>query len=72
LIVFQVGEAGGRPQNAVLVHEGPAKKGFGEDGNSYKAWRDVWTGAAKRLRPAAEIVEELARQYAAARQRMCN
>jgi nitronate monooxygenase len=62
---------------AVFAHEGPAKKGFGEDGNSYKAWREVWsaghgTGAAKRLRPAAEIVEELARQYAAARQRICN
>jgi nitronate monooxygenase len=61
---------------AVLSREGPAQRGFGEDGNSYKAWRDVWsaghgTGAVKRLRPVAEIVEELARQYAEARQRMC-
>ena len=61
---------------AVLAQAGPTNKAFGEDGNSYKAWRDVWsaghgTGAAKRLRPAAEIVEDLSRQYAAARQRMC-
>jgi nitronate monooxygenase len=61
---------------SVLRREGPAQRGFGEDGNSYKAWRDVWsaghgTGAVKRLRPAAEIVHELARQYAEARQRMC-
>jgi nitronate monooxygenase len=61
---------------AALLRDGPAQREFGEHGNSYKAWRDVWsaghgTGATKRLRPAAEIVEELARQYAEARQRIC-
>jgi nitronate monooxygenase len=59
-----------------LLREGPAQRGFGEKGNSYKAWRDLWsaghgTGAVKRLRPAADIVEELAWHYAEARRRMC-
>ena len=61
---------------AALLREGPVQRGFGEEGNSYKAWRDVWsaghgTGAVKQLRPAAKIVEELARQYAEARRGVC-
>jgi nitronate monooxygenase len=61
---------------AALLREGPVQRGFGEKGNSYKAWRDVWsaghgTGAVKQLRPATEIIEELARQYAEARRGMC-
>jgi nitronate monooxygenase len=60
---------------AAFTRGEPAEKGFGESGSGYKAWRDVWsaghgTGAVKRLRPAAEIVEELARQYAEAQERM--
>jgi nitronate monooxygenase len=61
---------------SALLREGPVQRGFGEEGNSYKAWRDVWsaghgTGAVKQLRPAAKIVEELARQYAEARRGVC-
>ncbi len=55
---------------------GPAEKGFGEGGSSYKAWRDVWSaghgaGAVKCLRPAAGIVDALALEYAQARQQLC-
>ena len=50
---------------------------FGSDGsNKSKAWRDIWgsgqgIGAVDRVRKAAELVDLLAEQYAAARARIC-
>jgi len=45
-------------------------------GNSVKAWKDIWgsgqgIGAVKEVLPAAELVARLAREYAAARARVC-
>ena len=41
------------------------------------AWRDIWgsgqgIGAIDRVRPAAEYVDLLAEQYAAAKSRLCS
>jgi nitronate monooxygenase len=50
---------------------------FGSDGSSRaKAWRDVWgsgqgIGVIDRVRPAAEYIDLLAEQYAAAKARIC-
>jgi nitronate monooxygenase len=50
---------------------------FGSDGSSRaKAWRDVWgsgqgIGVVDRVRPAAEYIDLLAEQYAAAKARIC-
>ena len=50
---------------------------FGSGGSSKsKAWRDIWgsgqgIGVIARVRPAAEYIELLAEQYAAARARIC-
>ena len=50
---------------------------FGSGGSSKsKAWRDIWgsgqgIGVIDRVRPAAEYIELLAEQYAAARARIC-
>ena len=51
---------------------------FGSDGSSKaKAWRDIWgsgqgIGIVDRVRPAAEFVDRLAEQYAAAKARLCS
>ena len=44
-------------------------------GSKPKAWRDIWgsgqgIGAVKRVRPAAEFIEQLKQEYAAAKQRL--
>ena len=50
---------------------------FGSDGSAKtKAWRDIWgsgqgIGAIDRIRPAGELVDLLAEQYAAAKVRLC-
>jgi nitronate monooxygenase len=50
---------------------------FGAEGSGKtKAWRDIWgsgqgIGVIDRVRPAAELVDLLAEQYAAARTRIC-
>jgi nitronate monooxygenase len=50
---------------------------FGSEGSSKsKAWRDVWgsgqgIGAIDRVRPAAEYIDRLAQEYAAATARIC-
>jgi nitronate monooxygenase len=50
---------------------------FGSDGSSRaKAWRDVWgsgqgIGVVDRVRPAAEYIDLLIEQYAAAKARIC-
>lgn len=53
-----------------LASDKPAVKGFGEEGSSARAWRDVWSagqgcGAVRQRRPAADIVDELRREYEA-------
>jgi nitronate monooxygenase len=50
---------------------------FGSEGSAKaKAWRDIWgsgqgIGVIDRVRPAAELIKLLARQYAASRARLC-
>ena len=50
---------------------------FGSDGSSKaKAWRDIWgsgqgIGVIDQVRPAAEFIDLLAEQYAAAKARLC-
>jgi len=50
---------------------------FGSDGSARaKAWRDIWgsgqgIGAVDRVRSAAEYIDLLADQYAAAKARIC-
>src|SRR5438270_1377927 len=50
---------------------------FGSGGSSKsKAWKDIWgsgqgIGAVDRVRPAADYVDLLAEQYAAAKERIC-
>ena len=44
-------------------------------GQAAKAWRDIWgagqgIGAVEAIEPAADRIATLARQYAAARQRL--
>ena len=46
------------------------------DGSKAKAWRDIWgsgqgIGAIDRVRPAGELVDILAAQYAEAKARVC-
>ncbi|HET8750400.1 MAG TPA: nitronate monooxygenase family protein [Sphingomicrobium sp.] len=55
----------------------PTAMKFGSEGSAKsKAWRDIWgsgqgIGAVDRVRPAAEYIDLLARQYAEARARLC-
>ena len=50
---------------------------FGSDGSSRsKAWRDIWgsgqgIGAVTRVQPAADYIDQLDREYRAARARLC-
>lgn len=51
-----------------LASDKPAVKGFGEEGSSAKAWRDVWSagqgvGSSRARRPAGEIIAELRKEY---------
>ncbi|MCB2113357.1 MAG: nitronate monooxygenase family protein [Parvularculaceae bacterium] len=67
--------AGLDPDN--LPQSDPSKMNFGSGGNSAaKAWKDIWgcgqgIGAVKKRAPAAEYIELLAREYEAARKRVC-
>jgi nitronate monooxygenase len=67
--------AGLDPDN--LAGSDPAAMKFGSEGTGKsKAWRDIWgsgqgIGAVDRVRPAAEFIDMLADQYAAARARLC-
>jgi nitronate monooxygenase len=55
----------------------PTAMKFGSEGSAKaKAWRDIWgsgqgIGAIDRVRPAAEFIELLVDQYAAAKSRIC-
>lgn len=50
---------------------------FGSDGSSRsKAWRDIWgsgqgIGAVRKVQPTADYVDQLRREYAQARERLC-
>ena len=67
--------AGLDPDNLAGID--PTAMKFGSDGSAKsKAWRDIWgsgqgIGAIDRVRPAAEFIELLAQQYAAAKARLC-
>ena len=70
-----IASAGLDPDNLSGID--PTAMKFGSDGSARaKAWRDIWgsgqgIGVIDRLRPAAELIELLARQYTAARARLC-
>ena len=53
----------------------PSKMDFASTGNTAKAWKDIWgcgqgIGAVHEVLPAAKLVERLATEYGAARQRL--
>ncbi|HEX2010983.1 MAG TPA: nitronate monooxygenase, partial [Roseateles sp.] len=63
--------AGMDPDN--LPESDPTKMNFG--GDAKKAWKDIWgsgqgIGAIREVVPARTLVERLAREYRAARQRL--
>ncbi|WP_417464714.1 NAD(P)H-dependent flavin oxidoreductase [Kordiimonas sp.] len=66
--------AGLDPKN--LPESDPTKMNFGSGGNSAKkAWKDIWgcgqgIGAVKEIVPAADMVDRLAREYFAAKNRI--
>lgn len=67
--------AGLDPDN--LPVSDPSKMNFGnvDGGGAKKAWKDIWgcgqgIGAVDKVRPVAEFVAQLKREYAAARQRI--
>jgi nitronate monooxygenase len=55
----------------------PTAMKFGSEGSAKaKAWRDIWgsgqgIGVVDRVRPAAELIDLLARQYSEAKARVC-
>jgi len=53
---------------AQMAADGPGTRGFGEEGSSARAWRDVWSaghgvGQITERRPTAEIVAAMVREY---------
>ena len=65
--------AGLDPAN--LPESDPSAMDFGAEAIGAKAWRDIWgagqgIGAVDSVRPAGEVVERLAAEYSAARQRL--
>ena len=65
--------AGLDPDN--LEHSDPSKMSFGSDYGARKAWKDIWgcgqgIGVVDSIVPAAELIARLAREYAAARNRI--
>ncbi|NVJ97833.1 MAG: nitronate monooxygenase [Alphaproteobacteria bacterium] len=66
--------AGMDPRN--LPESDPSKMNFGSGGNSdKKAWKDIWgcgqgIGAVKEIVPAAKMVDRLAGEYFAAKERI--
>jgi len=71
-----IAKAGLDPDNLTGID--PTAMKFGSEGSAKaKAWRDIWgsgqgIGIIDRVRPAAEFVDLLADQYAAAKARLCN
>ncbi len=68
--------AGLDPDN--LPEADPSKMSFGSGGESAaKAWKDIWgcgqgIGAVQQVVPVAALVDRLAAEYAAARDRLCS
>ncbi len=69
-----IANAGFDPDN--LPQSDPSKMNFGSGGNTdKKAWKDIWgcgqgIGAVHSIQSAAEYIEQLNREYQAARQRL--
>jgi len=67
--------AGLDPDN--LPESDPSKMNFGSGGNTEaKAWKDIWgcgqgIGAIKKRGPAADYIDQLVRDYEAAKRRVC-
>ena len=58
-----------------LERSDPSNMNFGADREKPKSWKEIWgagqgIGAVKEVRPAAEVVERMATEYAAARKRL--
>ena len=58
-----------------LERSDPSNMNFGADREKPKSWKEIWgagqgSGAVKDVRPAAEVVERMATEYAAARKRL--
>src|SRR5438445_10723494 len=70
-----IANSGLEPDNLTGVD--PTAMKFGSEGSAKsRAWRDIWgsgqgIGVIDRVRPAAEFVDLLAEQFAAARARLC-
>ena len=70
-----IARAGLDPDNLAGID--PTAMKFGSDGSAkVKAWRDIWSsgqgiGIVDRIRPAAELIDLLATQYADAKSRLC-
>jgi nitronate monooxygenase len=70
-----IANAGLDPDNLAGID--PTAMKFGSDGSARaKAWRDIWgsgqgIGIIDRIRPAAELIDLLAAQYAQAKARLC-
>jgi nitronate monooxygenase len=62
---------------AALPESDPSKMSFaGGEGSKSKAWKDIWgcgqgISAIKAIEPAGMMIERLAREYAAAKARVC-
>lgn len=66
--------AGLDPDN--LEGSDPTAMKFGSDGSKAKAWRDIWgsgqgIGAVRQVRAARGYIDQLASEYAAAKERLC-
>jgi nitronate monooxygenase len=70
-----IAKAGLDPDNLAAID--PTAMKFGSEGSAkMKAWRDIWSsgqgvGLVDRVRPAAEFIDLLVDQYAAAKARLC-
>jgi nitronate monooxygenase len=70
-----ISNAGLDPDNLAGIN--PTAMKFGSEGsNKAKAWRDIWgsgqgIGVVDRVQPAADYIDTLTEQYAAAKARLC-
>jgi len=69
-----IARAGMDPDN--LETSDPTKMNFGPKRKKPKSWKEIWgsgqgIGAVKSVVPAATLVDRLATEYAAARERLC-
>jgi nitronate monooxygenase len=69
-----IAQAGLDPDN--LPSGDPSKMNFATGAERRKVWKDIWgsgqgIGAVKEIVPAAQLVDRLAREYHAARARVC-